>query len=331
MARWRRQKGEQGAALVSALLIVSLMAIAALAMLETVRFSVRVSINLSDREQARLYAIGAEELAGVSIQQMRQTGTGTFPLLDDWTRQPFTFPIESGLIRASVRDGANCFNLNGVVTLAEDGGLVSDPVNQRRFAALMTELGVPRGEAEALAAALADWIDSDDFSGFGGAEDDFYTSLEVAYRTPGELMADVSELRLVRGFTPQLVSALAPLVCVRRTTELSPLNLNTLERHHAPLLAAYLGSEQGSLLAAQLIEERPVGGFDTPEAFFSLPQFESQPVADEARGLYGLVSSSYELLVSVDYREARVEMTSVMVILDDGDVITQSRSFGSAS
>ncbi|MEM7767126.1 MAG: PilX N-terminal domain-containing pilus assembly protein, partial [Pseudomonadota bacterium] len=52
---------DRGAALITAMLIVSLMSVVALSLVDTVRFAARLSINLESREQAQLYAIGAEE------------------------------------------------------------------------------------------------------------------------------------------------------------------------------------------------------------------------------------------------------------------------------
>ncbi|NBC20669.1 MAG: type II secretion system minor pseudopilin GspK [Alphaproteobacteria bacterium] len=321
--------GETGAALLSALLIVSLMAVAAIALLETVRFSVRTSINLSDREQARLYAIGAETLATASIRQMRKSGEDRFPALDEWTRQPVTFPIRDGRVRVHVRDGANCLNLNALVEADPAGALRTQPETRARFSGLLQALGLAEGEAEALAASLADWIDSDARPGFGGAEDDFYTALETPYRTPGEFMVDMSELRLVRGYTAELANALEPVACVQGHDELAPLNINTLRPGQAPLLQAYLGENFDLFEAEQIIAERPRGGYATLEQFFSEPVFRGRVPTEEAQALFALSSQSYIATIEVDYRASRVEMTSRLVILEDGRVRSEARRYGS--
>lgn len=329
MARSFQPGHERGAALLSALLIVSLMAVAALALLETVRFSVRTSINLSDREQARLYALGAETLATVSIREMRRVGEDRFPVLDEWTREPVVFPIRDGQIRIEVRDGANCFNLNTLVEAGGAGEYVASQDAMGRFSRLLQSMQIPPAEAEALTAALADWIDSDLRPGFGGAEDDFYGALESPYRTPGEFMVDISELHLVRGFTPDLVAALQPLACVQGGAEGVALNINTLRPHEAPLLTAYLGENFDVFEAEQLIAERPVGGYNGLDAFLAEPLFRGRTPDEETADLFALASSSYIARIEVSYRQAHVEMTSRLVISDDGRVRTEARRYGS--
>ncbi len=320
---------ERGAALLSALLIVSLMAVAALALLETVRFSVRTSINLSDREQARQYALGAETLAKASIREIRKSGDDSFPVLDEWTREPVVFPIEGGRIAIRVRDGANCFNLNALAQAGAPGETNGSKDAENRFSRLLRSMEVPQAEADALSAALTDWIDADQRPGFGGAEDDFYGALEAPYRTPGELMADLSELNLVRGFTPDLVTALRPLACVHGQDATQPLNINTLNASEAPLLQAYLGKDFDLFEAAQLIAERPMGGYSTLETFFADPLFRGRIPGEEAAGLFSLASSVYMATIEVDYRQTRVKMSSRLVISQDGRVRTEARRYGS--
>ena len=65
---FKRWDNQSGAALISALLIVSVMSFTALAVIENLRFSMKLTSNLAQREQARLYAIGAEELAKTTLK-----------------------------------------------------------------------------------------------------------------------------------------------------------------------------------------------------------------------------------------------------------------------
>lgn len=320
---------ERGAALLSALLIVSLMAVAALALLDTVRFSVRTSINLSDREQARQYALGAETLAKASIREMRKAGDERYPVLDEWTREPVVFPIDGGRITIRVRDGANCFNLNALAETATSDEATSSKDARKRFSGLLQAIEVPPAEADALSASVTDWVDSDQRPGFGGAEDGFYGALETPYRTPGELMVDRSELHLVRGFTPELVEALDPLICVHGQADTLPLNINTLTPREAPLLQTYLGKDFDLFEAAQLIAERPMGGYATLEAFFADPVFRGRTPGEDDAQLFSLASSVYMATIEVDYRQTRVEMSSRLVISEDGRVRTEARRYGS--
>jgi len=75
------------------------------------------------------------------------------------------------------------------------------------------------------------------------------------------LFADPSELRALRGMIPELYARLHPHVCALPTTDLSPINVNTLLPAQAPLLAM-LAPEQLSLEQARgVIEGRPAEGW----------------------------------------------------------------------
>ena len=330
MAATTPPSGERGVALVLALLIVSLMSVTAVSVLDTMRLSIRVSTNLAEREQARLYALGAEKLAAASVAGLRQGDRARYPELDAWTRVPFNYPIPEGMITGRVRDGANCFNLNALVHPGGTGAYETDPAEARRFAGLLEELGVPRGEAEALTNAVADWIDSDQRPGFGGAEDDIYTALADPYRAPNQFMADISELRLVRGVTASLAETLESFACIRYSHEQNALNINTLEPWQTPLLAVYLGPEHDRLAAEEVLGQRPVGGFSAAEEIFSLPVVAQPPVPEANRNLFAVTSRSYQLQIRVTYRNAVVGLVSRIAISPDGRVQTMARRFGSA-
>jgi general secretion pathway protein K len=57
-----------------------------------------------------------------------------------------------------------------------------------------------------LIGALADWIDVDDIpTGAGGAESSYYRGLEKPYRARNGAMETIAELRLIRGFTDEVL------------------------------------------------------------------------------------------------------------------------------
>ncbi len=64
-----------------------------------------------------------------------------------------------------------------------------------------------------IATALVDWIDADINETLpGGAEDGAYLLAVPPYRAANRPLVDISELRLVQGYTPEVITALAPHV-----------------------------------------------------------------------------------------------------------------------
>ncbi len=184
---------ERGAALLTVLLLVAIIAVLAGAALERLRLTTRLAGNALAGEQARGFARAAEALATSRITTMLGDAPDRVTLAGGWSGRPFGLPLPGGgLAVARVRDGGNCFNLNGLVSrLAPNLYTSSQNFAQRlQFVRLMQAIGVPSQAADHIAAATADWIDSDGDQQGNGAEDPVYLARSVPYRTAGTLMAD---------------------------------------------------------------------------------------------------------------------------------------------
>ncbi len=324
---------QSGAALITALLIVSVMSITALAVIENLRFSMKLTSNLSQREQARLYALGAEQLAMSTIEAARKANSGQdnarYPELDGWTQKPLFFPIDGGTIKGQVKDGANCFNLNALVKTEDNETLIADEVSIEKFANLLEYTGISNAEAIALANSVVDWIDTDSTPRYGGAEDADYAISAIPYRTGSTLLADVSELKVIKGFEPDMVEKLRPWLCVRPSLNLTKLNVNTLTTQDLPLVLGYLGKQFDEVAFNNILAERPVSGFSSLDEFFSLSVFGEDAMPIEQRQYYALASDFFELNAQISYYQTMISLHSILQISQGGDITVISRRYGS--
>ncbi|UVO53914.1 type II secretion system minor pseudopilin GspK [Sphingomonas sp. SUN039] len=296
---------EEGAALLTVLLIVAVMAVLAAAALERLKIGTRLTANGGGIEQARAYAMAAETVARYRIGDLIQRDAAKTTLAGNWAGQPTNFPIDGGTALARIDDGGNCFNLNSLVDKAQDGVLTVRPFAVTQFARLMTLLDVPGRDADSLADATADWIDSDAIPLAGGAEDAAYANARVAYLPANTLMADTSEWRAVAGVTPALYARLRPYVCALPVTDLTTINVNTLRREQAPLLAAVVPTLD-TARAAAVVEARPEAGWDSLATFWSLPQLAAS-AADGGRGQVKLATRWFDLTLMVELEGADLE------------------------
>ena len=315
-----RPAHEKGAALLTVLLLVAILAVIAAIALERLTLASRMTRNIVSAEQGRAYLLAAEKVAGTRIADMLAQRADRTTLAGNWLGTPQVMNVPGGAVTAVVRDAGNCFNLNSLVepVPAEEGSGVARPLGSRalgiaQFSGLMRLLGVDRGTADQVAVAAADWIDSDSRPSPGGAEDDFYRGFTPAYRPANALMADPSELRMVGAVTPQLYARIRPWVCALPTTDLSPLNVNTLLPEQGALIAMFAPDKMGADQARQLLARRPVDGYG------SLPDFWAQAPLPQL-GLPELVqqqvkqkSQWFEVVFSVDLGGDKVEET---VLLD---------------
>jgi len=255
--------GERGAALLTVLLLVAVISVMAASALERLRLSTRLAANAVALDAARGYAYAAETLATTRVTSLLSQARDRVALTGGWSGRPFGLPIPGGSATARVTDGGNCFNLNSLVLRAPDGSYAVNIESLQQLQRLARLLRVPDGDR--VAAAAADWIDSDDSPLSGGAEDSDYRG----YRTAGVLMADVSELRAVRGVTPEVYRTLRPYLCTLPLAQRNVFNVNTLLPEQAPLLAMLVG-ESLSIEAAQgVLLRRPPNGWSSVDQMWA--------------------------------------------------------------
>lgn len=275
MARRPPPSGERGAALLTVLILVAVIAVMAATALEKLRLSTRLGGNAVAIEQARGFAYAAEALAIIRIGDLLQRSQGRVSLLGGWSDRPFALPLGDvaggATAVARVTDGGNCFNLNGLAQRAsgQPGVLIGNAVETAHFAKLMRLIGVPGQVAEQVAAATADWIDSDQNPQGGGAEDALYLGRDPPYRTGGTLMADVSEMRMVNGVTPELYARLRPWLCTLPDASPTMVNINTLAPEQAPLVAMAQVDTISPGAIAQALLRRPPQGYADASAFWA--------------------------------------------------------------
>ncbi len=152
--------------------------------------------------------------------------------------------------------------------------------------------------------AILDWIDPDTETRFpNGAEDDYYTDQQPAYRTGNRPLVSVRELLLIKGITRETYRTLAPfVVCLPQA---SKVNVNTASKEVLMSLAPGLDSNAVNTL----IRARETQPFTAIDAFLKHPllQFRQIPtdnltVASEYFELQSIARSD-----RLDYR-----MTSLL-------------------
>ena len=206
---------QTGVALVVVLLVVALVSIIATDLTGRLQLEIRRSANLFDHQQAQYYALGAEKFAIAILQDDIKDSPDRDDLDQAWATKGLYFPVEGGDLTGTITDVNRCFNVNSLVLKQDDSSYIAnkESIAYQSYQRLLDLLGLPTGLVE----SLADWLDSDSQAiGMDGAEDREYEILSPAYRAANSLIVDVSELRLIQGYTDEVVKKIASL-CVRRT------------------------------------------------------------------------------------------------------------------
>lgn len=302
-----RPARQSGTALLSVLLMAALMGVLVVAMLDDIRFGLRRTANADAMAQAQRLALGAEALARRKVAALAREDVAVAA----WNGRPLAFPVEHGLVRARLRDGSDCFNLNSVVEGAA-GQWRRRELGVRQYVALLQALDFSAAQAQALADALADWIDSDHRRAPLGAEDGSYAALQPPYRTGGTLLAEASELRAVQGYTPPVYARLRPYVCALPRPDLSPVNVNALAPARAPVLSMLTLGALTPAQARRVLESRAARGWRDAAAFWADPALLQAPVPNEVYDQVSLRSHWFVLDVEVEYAGAQVVLSALL-------------------
>lgn len=235
----RRQRG---VALLTAMLIMAITAIITTNMIAQMNIALHRSGNIWNSQQAWWYGIGIENWVGAKLK-LDQEHSKIDSLDEAWAQNVDYLPIDGGSISGRVLDLQGRFNINNLV--------LGDPKTQlKQFQRLITLVtNTDPVTAETIADSAKDWLDSDNTPTLpSGAEDNYYLGLNPAYRVANTLMISPSELRQVRGVTPQIYNALLPYVSTLPTA--TPINVDTAPAPVLESLAKGLPAGTGKQLLA---------------------------------------------------------------------------------
>lgn len=209
-------KRNKGVALITALLVVSLASTTAVSLSTHQQLDIRRTSNLINGDQAWMYAQGAEAWSkAILARDLEENDTDS--LQDSWAQRFPPIELPGGMMIGHIEDMQGRINLNNLV----DGEKVN-PVTVAQLERLLELLELDK----ALVPAIVDWLDKDiEATPPDGAEDNYYIGLEHAYMTANQKMANISELRLVKGFDQKTYLRVAPFVSALPTT--TPINVNT--------------------------------------------------------------------------------------------------------
>jgi general secretion pathway protein K len=305
---------EAGVALLTALLIVLALSTLAVGALEGLQRTRRLDANASSLSQARWYAIGAEAQVRSVAAEFRQGALGRVA----FARGPrvFTFPLETGVMEIAVRDGSLCLNLNGVVAGAGDL-MQRNEIGAAQLENLMIELGAPKAAAGRTIEALVDWIDTDDGRMAPGADDARYLARAPGYLTGAQPLAEVSELRAIDGFGPDLYAVLRPFVCVLPDVGPTRINLNALTPEQAPVLVALTLGAMPRKAAADLIAGRPAFGWSDIQQVRDAARLAGYDFPESALTQLDLDPRYLDLAINVVHLDAEVVLTEQLVFSGD--------------
>ncbi|MFQ3594725.1 MAG: hypothetical protein SNJ63_01265 [Sphingomonadaceae bacterium] len=214
----RARSSERGAALFAVLAMLALLSGLATIGLSRLKAATDDARGSAELAEAQLAALSATALARTLVAQVKAQANRDISII----QRPITLPVGTAMVTFRFRDAGTCFNLNGI----GDG---------RQLASLLALSGIPRLDAERIAAAT-----------------------RARLGTRGLLLADPSEWQAMVGLPPEQYARVSRHLCTLPTREASSFNVNALAEADMPLLLS-MGIARES--AARFTANRPEGGF----------------------------------------------------------------------
>ena len=338
----------RGVALITVMLIVALCAVIASQMTARLQIQMQRSANVTFNQQAYWYAMGAEAFTKRVLITALSADKDVVNLSQIWAQGENTYPVDFGEISGEITDLHSCLNLNALrAPLVDDSGNNSGGSNRnssrnsnsnqndkvparKALEGLLINLqldNVSQFEAESMADALTDWLDADgSISSAGGAEDSDYASREFPYMAANHFLASVDELRVIEHFTPAVIEAIKPYVCVIPQSHAHQININTIDEEHAPLLQALLDSTLAQ--AQDILGARGEKGFGTLDAFYNLKSVVEIEHFNDKKEQFVIDSEYFTLKTSASFNRSFYNMRSVMKVTDNKYIDVISRTVG---
>ncbi len=295
---------QRGIALIMAMLVVAIATVTAVSLVHEQSFSVRKTSNLQHYDTGLLYGVGLEDYARLFLKKDAKDSKIDH-LGEDWAIGIPALPIDGGFLSGSIQDAQGLLNINNLLT---------NVASRQQLTLLCKNQDVNPD----FVPALIDWIDQNTEAEVpDGAEDDYYTALDVPYRTANRPMADISELKLIKGVDKEMYIKLKPFLTA--LPEKTALNLNTIPGDIFDTLGLGKTSQE-------FIEERDKDPFSSLEDFATRLNI----VLDEKQKEYLSVSTSYFLASGVvTLGEKSITLNSLIYRDKNGLSKVLTRSLGS--
>ncbi len=298
-------RSQQGAALLSTLMVVAAMSVTAILALDAVTRSTATAKSAARRANAAWALQSAEALARLGIEDLVTATAGRVTERTPGLDEPVIFPVPGGIMSARLTDASNCFNLNIFAAPVDSADAILIEQTLARFQGVLVDAGIFAGDARALAESLADWIDADSNQRPAGAEDAVYASGRTPYRAANQPLESMGEIGAILGYSPEVIETIAPLVCARRDTRNTVLNINTLRPEQAPLLRAIYSDDLSFAAARRLLEDRPGGGWATISDFESQGALQAIPAERRRSSQVSTMSRYFDVTGTITLDEGR--------------------------
>ena len=274
-------------------------------------------------DQRYLYALGSEAWSRGQLVRDLTSDEAYDALSEDWAKELPLTVVEEGQVYAKTTDLQGRYNINNLY----------QPINPPEETQIRTKQQIELFKRllrlleleEAIAQATADWLDQDTQPQYpDGAEDNEYLGQTPPSRTANTMMANPSELRLIKGVTAETYTKLAPYVT--SLPEFTQINVNTADSLVLRALVQLLDESE----AESVINERDENPYKDTASFLDRLKTifsDNEKMATELEPLISVSSNYFQLETTVRMDNANQRLLSLLHRTESG-VSVLNRTLG---
>lgn len=247
-------RNNKGIALVITLLVLTLLIVLILEFSQSMRVEARAAANFRDDIKAYYLARSGVTFAIAVLEDDYKTNPNYDALNESWAQKIPPIPLGDGFVSVEITDEDSRLNVNKIST--GFGTVTGD--NMRLF---MVRFLKQFELEEDIADSIADWTDTDDSERIpGGAESNYYQSLEDPYEAKNKPFDSIQELRLIKGLGNETYNKVQKFLAVNSD---GWININTAGKEVIMSLSENLSGE----IADEVLAFRVENPFPTKQDF----------------------------------------------------------------
>ena len=256
-----------GVILITTLLILMVMSVISMQVSKNFYVSLQREAYLDFKNQSYHMLVNSEKQAIKNLQKEIKLYESKLTLSDPILKNKYYYQNDLMTLEIEVSDASNCFNLNSLFDQSSTASQIR-PAYRDWLSRYLQLKSLSKVKIQSFVDQLIDWVDQDNQPLNFGAENYFYIgpASQTQQFTPKRLLVDLSEIQNFPIMQNLNFTEMTSNLCVIPGSTKQLLNINTLVKEDALLVASFFNEKNLEFTESQILN-LPKNGYDDISVF----------------------------------------------------------------
>lgn len=256
-----------GVILITTLLILMVMSVISMQVSKNFYVSLQREAYLDFKNQSYHMLVNSEKQAIKNLQKEIKLYESKLTLSDPILKNKYYYQNDLMTLEIEVSDASNCFNLNSLFDQSSTASQIR-PAYRDWLSRYLQLKSLSKVKIQSFVDQLIDWVDQDNQPLNFGAENYFYIgpASQTQQFTPKRLLVDLSEIQNFPIMQNLNFTEITSNLCVIPGSTKQLLNINTLVKEDALLVASFFNEKNLEFTESQILN-LPKNGYDDISVF----------------------------------------------------------------